>query len=182
MGHTAIFPRPADGHVIAQLRAITSSFCPSAHVVPCCVVTGPWSSPLDHMQPEDTQQATSFLRTYIPSFTTLGQHDATSRLSWNFSHVGGTCPDPRLLLRGNDKLSQRCSPSYPGCQARQMPRAVEVEYSRKYVCYDAPGVLEPRLADFDITGCSFFPKHPKTRWGKTSSLGCLLSTVKLRGK
>jgi len=40
------------------------------------------------------------------------------------------------------------------------------------------------LLDLVSQNALFFPKHPKTRWGKASSLGCacLLSTVKPRGR
>lgn len=176
MGHTTIFLRPADGHVIAQLRAITSLILSFST---CCALLSHYCSLQFSLKSNSTrkrsQRATSLSQDLnITSFTTLVQLDATGRLSWNFSHVGGTCPDPRLLLRGNDKLPQRCSPSCPGYQEQRMAKAVEVEYSRKYVCYDAHGVLVPRPAGFGITGCSFFSKTSQNKVGKS-----LLSGVRL---
>lgn len=152
------------------------------------VITDPWSSPLNHIQWENTHgEQQVHLRTQVPlSFTPLVQRDVHRQAQMEFFPIDGACPDPRLLLKGNDKPPQRYSPTCPSYWKQQIPSSMEAEDSREHI-YHHHGAHEgtvPRLDNFDPTECSLLPKHPKTRWVKMSPLGwaCLLPTVKPRGR
>jgi len=106
-----------------------------------------------------SREQQAHFRTQLPlGFDTI----RTGRLSWSFSHVVGTCPDPTLLFL-REIPSQRCSPTHLSYRKQQIPGTMEVEESKRRVyCHsDARAGLAPRLS-FDNTARSLLPKHPST--------------------